>query len=268
MRYKAGMEGRGWFAFLGTSGAVPTAERDTTSLLVVAPGAAVLVDCGGSPVARLARLGVDPRDLTQVVITHLHPDHAYGLPALVQNLLLLGRRRPLDVFCRPEHVEPLRQLLALFGLLDRPGLFPLALRPVGPGAGAPAFVQGDLAVTTAPNEHGAMPNFALRADRAGGTGLVYSSDTLPCEAVVGLARGAHTLVHEATFPDRDRGRFGAHSTAREAGQVAARAGVARLLLTHIEADYHRELDALADEARGAFGGPVEVARELVPYALP
>jgi ribonuclease Z len=96
---------------------------------------------------------------------------------------------------------------------------------------------------------------------------VYSSDTRPCDAVVRLAAGADTLVHEATFPDRDRGRFGAHSTAAEAGEIAARAGVRRLILTHIEADYHDELEALADEARAKFGGEVEIAHEFVPYPL-
>jgi ribonuclease Z len=114
-----------------------------------------------------------------------------------------------------------------------------------------------------------MPNYAVRVDVLGQAdrGVVYSSDTAPCEAVATLARGAHTLVHEATFPHRDRGRFGVHSTAYEAGQVAARAGVRRLILTHIEADYHDELDALAQEAQKSFGGPVEIAREFVPYEL-
>jgi ribonuclease Z len=253
------------FAFLGTSGAIPSAERDTTALVFEAGGRAMLVDCGGSPVARLRRLGVDPLALSHVVVTHLHPDHAYGLPALVQNLLLLGRTEPLTVACRPEHLEPLQRLLALFGVLERPGMFALAWRAIDLAVGAPAFALGPCAVRTAPNEHGSMPNFALRVEPAAGGAVVYSSDTRPCEAVVALARGADTLIHEATFPHRDRGRFGVHSTAAEAGEVAARAGVRRLLLAHIEADYHDELEALAAEARKTFGGVVEIARELSFY---
>ncbi len=255
------------FVFLGTSGAIPTAARDTTSLVFVGRRGAVLVDCGGSPVARLRRAGVDPLVLTHVVITHLHADHAYGLPALLQNLILLGRQAPLTVLSRPEHVEPLRLLLDVFRLWRRPGMFPLALDAIALEPGAPAFALDDLAVSTAPNDHGAMPNFAVRVDPAGRPGVVYSSDTVPAEGVVTLARGADTLIHEATFPSRDRGRFGAHSTAQEAGEVAARAGVRRLILTHVEADYHGEVAALAQEARHAFGGEVEVARELVPYPL-
>lgn len=254
------------FAFLGTSGAIPSADRDTTSLVFETEAGAALIDCGGSPVGRLRRLGIDPLALTHVMITHLHADHAYGLPALVQSLVLLGRRAPLQVVCRPEHAGPLRDLLALFDLLDRPGAFALALTGIDLTVGAPAFALGPLAVRTAPNEHGTMPNFAVRVDAPAG-GVVYSSDTRPCEAVIALARGADTLIHEATFPARDRGRFGAHSTAAEAGEIAARAGVGRLLLAHIEADYHGELDALAAEARKRFGGVVEIARELEFYPL-
>ena len=252
------------FAFLGTSGAIPSPARDTTSLVFVVDEGAVLVDCGGSPVQKLRRAAVDPLALGHVIVTHLHPDHAYGLPALVQNLILLERQTPLVVHCRPEHVEPLESLLKLFGVWERPGMFSLWVRAIGPGEGAHAFELGPLVVRTSPVAHGAMPNFAVRAD-ADGRGVVYSSDTAPCEAVVALARGADTLIHEATFPDRDRGRFGVHSTAGEAGAVAARAGVRRLILAHIEADYHDELDALADEARRRFGGVVEIAREFVPY---
>ena len=102
------------FAFLGTSGSIPTAVRDTTSIVVVVPDGALLIDCGGSPVQKLRRAGVDPQALVSVVITHIYPDHSYGLPALVRNLAVLGRQAPLTIYCRPEHVEPLRSLLSLF----------------------------------------------------------------------------------------------------------------------------------------------------------
>jgi ribonuclease Z len=257
------------FVFLGTSGSIPSAVRDTTSIVVIVPGGAVLIDCGGSPVQKLRRAGIDPQALASIVITHIHPDHAYGLPALVRNLAVLGRQAPLTLYCRPEHVEPLRSLLSLFNTLERPGMFKVTVRAIELADAAHAFDLGPLSVRTSPNDHGAMPNFAVRLDVAGRRSVVYSSDTRPCDTVVALARGADTLIHEATYSEHDPGRAGGHghSTAAEAGEVAARAGVRRLILTHIGSEYHDAVDALAAEARKRFSGEVEIAQELVPYPL-
>jgi ribonuclease Z len=255
------------FAFLGSSGAIPGRNRDTTSLVFVGKRDAVLVDCGGSPAQKLMLAGTDPRALSRVVITHIHPDHAYGLPSLVQTLFLLGRKTPLHLACREEHEAPLRGLLGLFGLLERPGLFPVVWEPVPPREGFTIGTPGDFALTASPNAHGGMPNMALRFEAPGGPAVVYSSDTEPCAAVEALARGAHTLIHEATFSERRPRGIGAHSTAAQAGEIAARAGVTRLILAHIDAGLHGELDALREEARARFSGEVEIARELVPYPL-
>jgi ribonuclease Z len=256
------------FVFLGTSGAVPSLERDTTSLVFVGQDESILVDCGGSPVQKLLHAKVDPMSVGHVIITHIHPDHAYGLPSLVQNLFLMGRSAPLGIACREEHLEPLRALLSLFELLERPGMYPIAFDAVRARDGVPVASTRSFTVTASPNAHGRMPNLALRFDvRETGRAVVYSSDTEPCDAVVTLARGADTLIHEATFAERGRGRFGAHSTASQAGAIAARAGVRRLILTHIDPEYHGETDAMAAEARASFGGLVEISQELVSYPL-
>jgi ribonuclease Z len=255
------------FVFLGTSGALPARDRDTTSILFVAGGEAALVDCGGSPGQRLMLAGMDPRALTRVVITHIHADHAYGLPSLLQSLVLLGRTTPLRLACREEHEEPLRTLLGIFGLLDRPGMFPVVWEPVPAREGFAVGAPGDLSLTASPNAHGSMPNMAVRFEAPGRPAVVYSSDTEPCAAVEALARGAHTLIHDATFSERHRRGIGTHSTAAQAGEIAARAGVTRLILAHLDAGLHGELDALRDEAGARFPGLVEIARELVPYPL-
>lgn len=252
------------FACLGSSGAVPSAARDTTALVVRAGRTVCLVDVGGSPVQKLRRVGVDPVEMSAVVVTHTHPDHVYGLPSLVQNLIILGRRAPLPVYCRVEHVELIRTLLGLFGLPDRPGAPEVPVVGVEPREGAPVFATEDLAVTASPNVHGPMPNLAVRL-AAGERSVVYSSDTRPCAAVAALARGATVLVHEATFARPDPTQW--HSTAREAGEVARQAGVRRLLLAHIGYEQHGAVAGLVADARAAFGGPVAVADELRWYRV-
>lgn len=257
-----------YFSFLGTSGALPSLRRDSTSIVFAGRDDAVLIDCGGSPLQKLLLAAVDPGRLSLVIITHLHADHAYGLPSLVQSLLLLRRTEPLRLACREEHAESVHALLTVFRLRGRPGMFPLVIEPVPARPESPVAGTSSFAISASPTEHGDMPSLALRVAPRGGAGtVVYSSDTAFCPAVVDLARGAHTLIHEATYSDRATARPGAHSTAAEAGMAAAAAGVTRLILTHIDAAHHDEVDAMAADARARFSGEVEVAEELVPYPL-
>ena len=101
----------------------------------------------------------------------------------------------------------------------------------------------------------------------GSSGAIPGRDRDTTSVVFVGERDAHTLIHEATFSERRPRGIGAHSTAAQAGECAARAGVRRLILTHIDAGLHGLLDEHRDEARARFPGEVEIARELVPYQM-
>lgn len=88
-----------------------------------------------------------------------------------------------------------------------------------------------------------------------GKKLVYSGDTRPCRSLIALARGADLLVHEGTFNGSmaDKAKAYLHSTSVEAAQVALKAKVKKLALTHISAIYgEKEADKLLQEAREVF----------------
>ncbi|HLC41100.1 MAG TPA: MBL fold metallo-hydrolase [Methylomirabilota bacterium] len=256
------------FTFLGTSAAIPSLQRDTTWLAFSSEGELLLVDCGGSPLQKLQRAKCHIAHLSRIVVTHVHPDHAYGLPALIQNLMIQKRRAPLMISCRVEHLERLQSLLDLFGLLDREKEFPILFETVEPREGIEVARTPTFILSASPNAHGAMPNLAVRIDlRSNGRAVVYSSDTEPCEAVIRLSRGADTLIHEATFSSLDPDRSGAHSTARQAGEVAQASGVKQLILTHIDPRYHNDPSPLIREAREAFSGELLVAEEFRQYQI-
>lgn len=104
------------------------------------------------------------------------------------------------------------------------------------------------------------PEQVMGASRAGRK-VVISGDTRPCATMVEASRGADLLVHEATFSDdeQERALETRHSTAREAGKVAAEAKVKRLVLTHLSSRHDIEPQPLFDQAQQEFSGMLDVA---------
>ncbi|WP_412070142.1 ribonuclease Z [Rubrivirga sp. IMCC43871] len=100
-----------------------------------------------------------------------------------------------------------------------------------------------------------------------GASFAYVLDTRPCDGGRALASDADLLLHEATFTDEhaDRAEAVAHSTARQAAEVARDAGARRLLLTHFSARYG-DTSGLVAEARAAFP-ETEAAEELARYEV-
>ena len=100
-----------------------------------------------------------------------------------------------------------------------------------------------------------------------GRGFAYLTDTRPCDTGVALADGAALVFHDATFGEDQAARAveTGHATAREAADVARRAGAGRLLLGHFSARYD-DVQPLVEQARAVFKN-TEAAEELKRYAL-
>jgi ribonuclease Z len=98
---------------------------------------------------------------------------------------------------------------------------------------------------------------------------VLTGDSRPSEATIVAATGADLLVHEATFTTEEAPRAleTGHSTAREAAEVAVKAGVKRLILTHVSARYSRDTSELEREAREVFAETV-IARDGMEVDIP
>ena len=102
-----------------------------------------------------------------------------------------------------------------------------------------------------------------------GRTVVITGDTRPCDSTAEAARDADLLVHEATFGDEEAERAveTGHSTAREAGALAQRAGCRRLLLTHFSARYSRDAGELEAQARAEFSD-VTIGRDGMVVEIP
>lgn len=293
--------------FLGTAGAVPSPERNTSAIFVQYSKFRFLFDCGEGTQRQIivARLGF--RNLDHIFITHMHTDHFIGIFGLIETLSLNGRKKELNFYTpKPEF---LRTLFELFGYenLD----FDLKVHRVSDGS---EVRIENLRVLAFKTEHIVQSvGYALieddmrrfdreKAEKLGippgplyaklkkgeaifwngrlidpeevlgevkkGKKIVYTGDTRPCERVVEVAKDAELLIHDASFGEdlKDWALESGHSTAKEAAEIARRANVKKLILTHISARYSKNPEVLLEEARKVFEN-VELAKDFLEVQI-
>lgn len=150
----------------------------------------------------------------------------------------------------------------------RPGKFhPVRARSLGVKEG-PLWSRLQKGETVQLSTGGRVHPRQVLGDPRLGRKIVYSGDTRPCEAVEKLTEKADLLIHEASLDETaaSTSKEHGHSTAGEAAELAARAKVTRLILTHISGRFHNS-DVLLKEAQ-AFFPCVEIAEDLLKVFVP
>lgn len=197
--------------------------------------------------------------------------------------MLAGMAADLNIRVRSEGVPDVRRFFKAHdiklpaGLVKDPNTNPAP--PMDP---IKVWEDERVKVTAILVPHGLVfPNFAYRFETAQGS-VVFSGDTAASDNLVKLARGADILVHEAIDPAwvshivgpkpwdarqqaLARQLLEAHATPREVGEIATRAGVRRLVLSHLVPG-----DAPRDhwlQAQETFKGPVVVGEDLMRLPL-
>lgn len=248
---KSGME----VTVLGSGTAVPTRERASPSLLVQVANESLLVDGGTGTLHQLVRAGATLEALDRVLYTHYHPDHVGDLAPLLFAMRSpeIGRQRSLWVGGPPG----LRRHYHLLGELYGPWIanlpFPLELQELK--TETVDFGSWRLTARSVPHTDVSL---AYRIDADDGS-LVCSGDTDYSDTLIDLARDADLLILECAFPEDQK--VSGHLTPSLAGEMAARAGVKRLLLTHFYPAC--EGQDLLTPCQKQFPGNVLLARDLM-----
>jgi len=245
---------------LGCSGSVPGPDSPASGYLVQGGGTSVAIDLGNGTLGTLQRV-LDPFDLDGVVLSHLHPDHCADVSGLIvyRRYHPAGPRRGVLPLHGPSGtVERLRAAYATDVderlATDLSDVFDV--RPMHD-----RFCLGALEMSAVRVEH-PCEAYGLRV-RHGGRSLAFSGDTGPCAALDALAAGADVLLAEASWPHDGNRPSGVHLSGQQAGEAAARAGVGRLLLTHVPP--WTDPQQMLTEARWAYDGPIELVRVDASY---
>lgn len=253
---------------LGKSPAMPDANGANSGYLLRHGGFTLLLDCGSGVFAKLRALA-DPAEVDAVLITHIHADHTTDLIAYAHALSYryqASGRRPA-LWGPPGSASAFAALGAVFSAPDLlAGAF--SITEYDPEQTASI---GPLTVRFAPVPH-YVPAWACDLSAPDGSRLTFGADCGPNAAIVNLAAGTDLLMLEATEgprhppPDPSHGpELRGHLSAEEAGEMAAAAGAARLLLTHYSDEL--EPDELVAAAHRAYAGPVLLAREGDRFAI-
>ncbi|MBN2044040.1 MAG: ribonuclease Z [Anaerolineales bacterium] len=208
---------------LGTATNIPDEDHENTHMVLVGNTRMVLVDGPGNPYRRLLQAGLDPNRLTDIVVTHFHPDHASGIPLLLMALGLQGRRESLNLYANSHCLERIQRNLYDYDWEKWRRFQVDFVTVVGEEMGKCIDCE-EFRIYSSPVKH-FIPAIGLRIETKDKT-LVFSGDTAPTPALDRLANGADILVHEAG------GLSEGHSSARQAGEAAARSGAEVLYLVH------------------------------------
>jgi ribonuclease Z len=241
---------------LGSSSAIPTRESENTHMVIVGEERMLLVDSVSNPILRLEQAGLDFNDLTDIIVTHFHPDHVSGLPLLLMDMWLMGRQRPLNIYGLHYTLDRVETMMGLYNWSEWPDFFPVVFYRIPTREMAPVLECPDFVIHASPVRH-MIPNIGLRIEfKQARQSVAYSCDTEPCDEVIRLSEGVDVLIHEAT------GESVGHSSAIQAGDVARKAEVGRLLLIHYPTGKYANGNQVA-EARTAFPGDVALAKDLM-----
>ena len=288
---------------LGTSGGPPPrAHRAQSSNLLTVNGTHYVIDAGDGVARRLAKAGINVREIGIVFITHHHDDHTAGLGTLLSLAWDQQRTKPIDVYGPPRTEELVKAAVQYFSIsaeiriADGGRSVPIESVFIGHDVNTGLIYQDtNIKVTAVENSHfafhqgaaaGKHKSYAYRFETLDRV-IVFTGDTGASEAVVEIAKGADLLVTETSSCQGrmqemlEDGRWQAMSPAEQAGitrqmtqghmsldeigELAARADVKTVVLSHLTHKRDGDYSSWAEEVKKYFSGQVLAAKDLMEF---
>jgi ribonuclease BN (tRNA processing enzyme) len=290
---------------LGTAGGPqPRAHRSQSSDLLVVNGTPYVIDAGDNVTRRIVQAGFDFRTIKTIFITHEHSDHILGLAALLVSEWERQPKDPINIYGPPgtvmvtQGVMDFAQANADIRWSESrriPMNTVFKAHDMQPGV---VYQDKNIKVVAAENTHfhfepgsppyGKYKSYSYRFETPDKI-IMITGDTGPSDAVTNLAKGADIMVSEVLSLNDTIGAFKKngtwqakseaekkgtiehfeheHLTPQAIGEMASKAGVKMVVLTHLPASDNPDDDfsRYGQEVKKYFKGDVRVAKDLMEF---
>jgi ribonuclease Z len=253
--------------FIGTGGSVATEERDNTSFLLLNQDTAVLIDCPGCVIQKLKKVAVDPRLVHSIIVTHIHPDHIYGLPSLIHSLML--EERVIEILGSELSVNFCADLLDLFNLRSEKVKCHVNFIPVVEGENYRISPDLNCVFHKVPHSPSSMAvGFRDMKDRRE---LLYSGDTPRFPQLLKRERNIDCLIHDCSAPSRIfkeyPSLYAMHTDSLTLGELAHEAGIEHLVPCHFFGEIEFSISEIESEIRKNFRGKLTIPEDFCRIPL-
>jgi ribonuclease Z len=177
--------------FLGTASSIPTKTRDNTSFIFIHKKETFLIDCPGAIVHKLLKVGINFKKLKNVIITHQHPDHIYGIISLIHTQAYLNNH--LNIFSNTPSIGIIQKMVKIFKL-DRREYPKIHYTDVFKTH--PFYFRDNLKLEAVKNKH-IKHSFGIKFS-FGNKSLLYTSDTSLYSNLLKEAEKVNYLIHDCT----------------------------------------------------------------------
>lgn len=251
---------------LGNSTAISTLNTDHTSLAIQTSNNHILVDCPGSPIFKVLKIGMDLDRISTIIITHRHPDHIYGVPSLIQTMGLLQRKNKLEIVGLKDSIKTIKSLIKVFELSELSSAF-LKFKIINSSKKKvyKLYRDDNILITGSLVDH-SVPTLAIRiTNNHTLRSVTYSSDTSPSQNLIRLAKDTDILIHECTMALSEESTI--HTNGVQIGEIADKANAKKLEIVHVPLLNKIEVKQLKQQIRQSYNKPVNLPKQYTCYKI-